>query len=170
MGYNLCRLLREDSARLIVADPVARRAACAADEFGAAVVAPDAILDAEADVFAPCALGGAIDAEAPARLRVGAVAGAANNQLADAAAGEALHRRGILYAPDYVINAGGLINVSWEVLRPGEPYDREAALAEVAAIGPRLASIFERAARLGVAPERVADAMARERLARPTAA
>ena len=170
VGYNLCRLLREDGARLIVADPVARRAARAADEFGAAVVAPDAILDAEADVFAPCALGGAIDAGAPARLKAGAVAGAANNQLADATAGEALHRRGILYAPDYVINAGGLINVSWEILRPGEAYDREAALAEVAAIGPRLASIFERAARLGVAPERIADEMARERLARPTAA
>ena len=170
VGYNLCRLLHEDGARLVVADPAARRAARAADEFGAAVVAPEAILDADADVFAPCALGGVIDAGAPGRLKARVVAGAANNQLADAAAGEALRRRGILYAPDYVINAGGLINVSWEVLRRGEAYDRASALAEVAAIGPRLEAIFERAARRGVAPERVADEMARERLARPTAA
>ena len=170
VGYNLCRLLHAAGARLVVADIAPDAVARAVGEFGAAAVSPDAIFDAAVEVFAPCALGGAIDGGAAGRLKAGVVAGAANNQLADPEAGAALHRRGILYAPDYVINAGGLINVSWDILRPGEPYDRAAALAAVAGIERRLDTIFDRAARRRASPERIADEMARERLAAPVAA
>ena len=166
VGLHLCRLLHAAGARLVVTDLAAEAADRAVAEFGAAAVAPDAIHDAEADILAPCALGGGIDGETLGRLRVGIVAGAANNQLAGTADGLALHRRGILYAPDYVINAGGLINVSWEVLHRGEAYDREAALAAVAAIEPRLGRIFDLSARRNLPPERIADEMARDRLLR----
>ena len=133
-------------------------------ELGARAVAPDAIYDTAADIFAPCALGGAINSDTLSRLRVAIVAGAANNQLATPADGVALHRRGILYAPDYVINAGGLINVSWDVLHRNEPYDSDAALTEVAKIDGTLSALFERACAEGQPTHVIADAMARDRL------
>ena len=164
VGYHLCRLLRGAGARLVVSDVAAAALERVVIEFGANVVTPDGIFDADCDIFAPCALGGAINADTVPRLRAAIVAGAANNQLATPEDGVALRHRGILYAPDYVINAGGLINVAWEVLHRGEPYDRVATLAEVARIGPRLDRIFDRAAAEGRPPHQVADAMARERL------
>ncbi len=170
VGFHLCRMLREAGAQLVVADIADDAVARAVATFDAAAVAPDAIVDAKADLFAPCALGGVIDGDTAGRLRAGVVAGAANNQLADPADGMTLHRRGVLYAPDYVINAGGLINVSWEILYPGAPWDRAAALAAVAEIEGRLRTIFDRSARRNEPPERIADAMARERLAPPAAA
>ena len=170
VGFALCERLRAAGARLIVADIAPEAVARAVSELGATAADPDEIIGVEADVFAPCALGGVIDGAAARRLRAAIVAGAANNQLAAPAHGAALHRRGILYAPDYVINAGGLINISWDVLRPGELYDRAAALAEVARIGGRLADIFARGARRNRPPEEIADALARERLAPPAAA
>lgn len=166
VGFELCRLLHAAGARLIVADIAAAPVERAVAAFGAAAVAPEAIMEAQADVFAPCALGGVLDDAAARRMKAGAVAGAANNQLADAGAGRTLHGRGILYAPDYVINAGGVINASWEVARRSETYDRAAALAAVAGIEDRLGAIFTRAAAQDTPPERVADEMVRERLAR----
>ena len=114
-------------------------------------------------MLAPCALGGVLNDDTIPRLACRIVAGAANNQLLEDRHGAALHARGILYAPDYVINAGGLINIAQE-LRPGG-YDRGRALAQVEAIGTTLAEVFERAARAGLPTHEVADRVARERIA-----
>ena len=124
-------------------------------------------MSVECDVLAPCALGGVINDDTIPRLACQIVAGAANNQLLEDRHGAALHARGILYAPDYVINAGGLINIAQE-LEPGG-YDRARALARVEAIGATLAEVFERAARDGMPTHEVADRLARERIA-PAAA
>ncbi len=164
VGTHLCRMLHAAGAELVVTDVVPDALGRAVIELGARVMPPADIVAADVDVFAPCALGGAITADSVPRLRAGIVAGAANNQLATPDDGLALQRRGILYASDYVINAGGLINVAWDVLHRGEAYDRDRVLAEVANIGPRLRDIFARAEREGRSPHQVADAMARERL------
>jgi leucine dehydrogenase len=163
VGYSVARLLAEDGARLIVADLDAVRVERAADEFAAKPLGVDAILGAECDVLAPCALGGVINDQTVPRLACAVVAGAANNQLLEDRHGTALHARGILYAPDYVINAGGLINIAQE-LQPGG-YDRERALAQVETIGTTLAEVFERATRESVPTHEVADRIARERIA-----
>jgi leucine dehydrogenase len=163
VGSNLARLLAQDGARLIVADIDQGRVERVADELGAKVVGVDAILSAECDVLAPCALGGVLNDTTIPRLACQIVAGAANNQLLEDRHGAALHARGVLYAPDYVINAGGLINIALE-LEPGG-YDRDRALARAEAIGATLAEVFERAARTGVPTHEVADRVARERIA-----
>lgn len=114
VGYQLAVLLHEAGASLWVSDVFDQPLARAADELNATVVAPDAIFDQDVDVFAPCAMGAVINNETVKRLRASIVAGAANNQLEYEACGESLHQRGILYAPDYVINAGGVIAVWYE--------------------------------------------------------
>jgi leucine dehydrogenase len=162
VGYNLAQLLARDGARLIVADLDPARAEQAADELAAEIVDSAAIRGADCDVLAPCALGGVLNDDTIPRLACRIVAGAANNQLLEDRHGTALHARGILYAPDYVINAGGLINIAQE-LRPGG-YDRARALAQVEAIGTTLAEVFERAARAGLPAHEVADRVARERI------
>ncbi|MGH6944541.1 MAG: Glu/Leu/Phe/Val dehydrogenase dimerization domain-containing protein, partial [Geminicoccaceae bacterium] len=162
VGYNLAKLLAKDRARLIVADLDPARAERAAFELDAKVIEGDAILRAEAEVLAPCALGGVINDVSLPELRCAIVAGCANNQLLEERHGAALHARGILYAPDYVINAGGLINIA-EELRPGG-YSRERALAQVEAIPTTLAEVFERAEREGVPSHELADRIARERI------
>jgi len=129
-------------------------------EFGAARVAPGEIFGVEADVFAPCALGGVINDETIPRLRVEIVAGAANNQLLEARHGEALEARGILYAPDYVANAGGIINGCVELLGwpPGE------ARRKVEGIYDTLLKVFRIARAESLPPHVAADRLAEERL------
>ena len=119
------------------------------------------IASVEADIFAPCALGGALDRETVATLKAKLVCGAANNQLATPDVAALLLDRGITYAPDYVVNAGGIINVSAEYL--GE--DERDGKARVAAIAPRVGALLERAAREGRSPALVADEMAEEVIA-----
>jgi leucine dehydrogenase len=162
VGMTLCRLLHGRGARLLVADLDADRVALAVTEFGAEAVGVDAVLAADVDVVAPCALGAIWNAETVAALRAPIVAGAANNQLADDAVGDRLAARGVLYAPDYVINAGGVISVAQEYLRIG---DSDWSASRIRGIGERLTAIFERAAATGEAPSRVADALAVGRLA-----
>jgi leucine dehydrogenase len=123
-------------------------------------VAPEEIYDAEADVFAPCALGRTLNQHTVPRLRVAIVAGSANNQLSSPKVGQLLHERGILYAPDYVINAGGVINVSLE----GPGYDMGVARARTRRIILTLTQIFTRAEAEGRTTEEVADELARDRL------
>lgn len=162
VGYPLCRLLAAEGARLRVADarPAAVERLC--QELGAQAVACEAILSEDVEVLAPCALGAVLDAHSIPRLRARVIAGAANNQLARPEDGEALMRAGILYAPDYVINAGGIISVARE-------YQGGATSAEVRVeiekIPARLTEIFERARREGRPTSAVADQMAIERLA-----
>jgi leucine dehydrogenase len=162
VGYSLARLLRQDGAELIVADLDPMRAERAALEFEARAVAPEAILGVEAEVLAPCALGGVINDLTLPKLACAIVAGAANNQLLEARHGAALSARGILYAPDYVINAGGVVNIAQELCPGG--YDRHRALAQVSAIGATLGEIFARSECEGLPTDQIADRMAEERL------
>jgi leucine dehydrogenase len=112
VGWHLAKLVRAAGAELKVSDIDTGRAEQAAWTFGATAVTPEDILTVPADIFAPCAIGGVITEEVAARLPMQMVCGAANNQLASDAAGDVLHERGILYAPDYVANGGGIINVA----------------------------------------------------------
>jgi leucine dehydrogenase len=116
VGYHLCRLLRNAGATLVVADVRTDSAERAAQEFGARVVSPDEVLFESVDVIAPCALGAVLTRENVARLQAPVIAGAANNQLATDEVGADLQRRGILYAPDYVVNAGGIVSAGLEYL------------------------------------------------------
>ncbi len=159
VGWHLCRHLHDAGAKLIVADLNAAQTKKAARQFAATVVAPDEILSVEADVFAPCALGAILNDDTLSGLNVGIVAGSANNQLAEERHGDELRRRGILYAPDYVINAGGIINIAHE----GPDYDREAAFAHCARIAETLADIFAEADAQDRSPHHIADDLA-ERL------
>ncbi len=164
VGMHLAELLAMEGARLVVADLDPGRAGEAARRFGARVVSGAEILETPCEVLAPCALGAVIDDHSLPRLRCAVVAGAANNQLATERHGDGLHERRILYAPDYVINAGGVINIA-EELHP-EGYRPERARQRLEVIGERLTEIFARAARREVPTHRVADAMAREIVAR----
>ncbi len=132
-------------------------------ELGAAVAEAGQIHAIECDVYSPCALGAAIRPETIGDLRCRVVAGAANNQLADASMGDALLRRKIVYAPDYAINAGGVINIADELI--GDGYDPDRARRSVERIETTLKQVFERARESGVAPGRAAEQMARERIA-----
>ncbi len=160
VGHNLARLLSEAGARLTVSD--VRRASVeeAVAAFGAEAVAPDAIYDADMDVFAPCALGAVINDETLPRLKAGIIAGAANNQLAIPAHGRALQQRGILYAPDYVINAGGIIQVGAEITKE----TREAVERRVRAIGETLLTVFQAADADGIPTSEAADRIATNRI------
>jgi leucine dehydrogenase len=162
VGYNLAKLLSRDGAQLIVADIDATRAERAASELRARQVGSDEIIGVDAEVLAPCALGGVISDASLPLLSCDIVAGAANNQLSEARHGMALHAQGVLYVPDYVINAGGLINIAQE-LRPGG-YDRSRALAHVATIETTLAEIFERSEREDRPTNEIADSVAEERI------
>jgi len=115
VGFELCRLLSEAGAELIVADLDVDKVRKAQNLFGAREAHPCEAFAKAADIFAPCALGGGLNDATIPMLQVGAIAGAANNQLASAAHGDALYKRGILYAPDYVINAGGVISIAQEI-------------------------------------------------------
>ena len=159
VGRTLATYLARDGARLVVADIDAHARDWATAALGAEAVEPDRLIEVEADVFAPCALGAVINDETVPRLRAGIVAGAANNQLAAPRHGDALAARGILYAPDYVINAGGVIDIAAE----GPDYDADAVLAAAARIGETLRAVLARSEREGRPPHRVADRMAEER-------
>jgi len=155
VGWHLAELLHGAGAKLIVADIDAVRCADAAKALGAQVVSVEDILTVTADILAPCAIGGILNDRTIPRLRVGAVAGGANNQLATPADADALHARGILYAPDYVANAGGIISVATEILKIR---DRDTFLSgKLAEAEATLDAILTRAAARGLSPNRVAD-------------
>lgn len=161
VGARLAKLLAAAGARVIVTDLAADRAQALADRIGAEVIPPEEAIGVECDVFAPCALGGVLNAETIPRLRCRVVAGSANNQLAQPEHAERLREAGILYAPDYVINAGGALNaVGVETLG----WDRETADARLAAIGDTLAQIYAKADAEGTTTEASAERLARGRL------
>ena len=162
VGGGVARRLAADGARLTLADADAARATALAQEIGATAVPADVIMTVEADILSPCALGAILTDTSIAALRVKAVAGGANNQLATAAQGDVLQARGILYAPDYVINAGGIINVLRHIDGSG---DAQIA-ARVAQIPGRLESIWAESERTGDTPARVADRMAQKLIGR----
>jgi len=168
VGMVLCELLAAEGARLVVADIDPARCDEARRRIEARVVAPAEIHRIPADVFAPCALGGVLDDASVPALRCAVVAGAANNQLRHSGIAGELRRRGILYAPDYVINAGGLIAafMSLSGYRPGD----DAVLARVRGIASILTAMARRADAEGRTPAAVADLIAEERIAAGRAA
>jgi leucine dehydrogenase len=163
VGLHLCRRLAEAGARLTVSDIHASAVERARAEFSAAAVDPANIYDVPADVFAPCALGAVIDDKTIPRLKARIVAGSANNQLAEPRHGAALASHGVLYAPDYVINAGGVIYISHE----GPGFNEAQAFAHVARIHDTLTEIFHASERQGIPTSEAADRLARARLKRP---
>jgi len=160
VGADVARHLLEAGARVTVADIYADRVQPLA-ELGAEEAQPDAVHAVECDVFSPCALGAVVNGTTLPEMRCGIIAGAANNQLADETMGDELQGRGILYAPDFAINAGGVINIGEELQGP---YDAERAQRSVERIGDTLAAVFERARETGVSTHTAALAMARERI------
>jgi leucine dehydrogenase len=159
VGYHLCEYLSEAGARLVVADIDAGRVQRVVDEFEATGVGLDDILKQEADVLSPCALGAILTEESITDLQTSIIAGGANNQLETPEDGQRLCDAGILYAPDYVINGGGIVNVASEYY--GDADDEE-VMQRVAAIGPRLSGIFSAAEESGRPTNVVADEQARE--------
>lgn len=159
VGFHLCRYLAAEGAELTVTDIREDSVRRAVETFGAKPVAADRIFDADVDVFAPCALGAILDDTTIPRLRAGIVAGSANNQLAEARHGDALRQRGILYAPDYVINAGGVIQVAGE--REGQ--SRDQVTRKVKALYDTVLDILTRADRQDISTSLAADRIAEER-------
>ena len=161
VGYHLCKELHDAGAKLTVADVDPHKSERAKRDFGAAIAGLDQIAQIECEVFAPCALGSGINDDTVPKLRAPIVAGAANNQLAEPRHGNDLYARGILYAPDYAINAGGLVNVAQEV----QGYDAKLAREKTLAIYTTIWEICERSKRLAAPTYKVADLMAEEKLA-----
>jgi leucine dehydrogenase len=160
VGSHLCRLLHEAGARLTVADVDLDNVARAVKEFGVDTVEPDKAHAVACDIYAPCALGAVVNDDTIPELKCAAVAGSANNVLARDEHGYALRQAGILYAPDYVINAGGLINVADEL----QGYSAERATAKVEGIFGTLRTIFHRAKAEGIPTSEAADRLAKDRM------
>jgi leucine dehydrogenase len=161
VGSALARALRDAGARLVVSDLDSERAHRCAADTGATVVAPDAVYDVSADVFSPCALGGTLNVETISRLRCEIVTGAANNQLAEPVDADRLAARDILYAPDYVANAGGVIDGARDICG----WSDARVAAAVDAIADTVRDILQRADDAGITPATMADRIAAGRLA-----
>jgi len=162
VGYYLCEDLHAEGARLTVTDIDAERVRRVVDDFGATAVDPDDVYSVDADIFAPCALGSVINDETLDVFRFDVVAGGANNQLAQSERhGKAIQQKGILYAPDYVINAGGLINVYGEL----KGWSPERAKRKAGEIYSTLLRVFEHAEAEGIPTSEAADQIAEQRLA-----
>ncbi len=166
VGFHLCRYLAAEGAELTVTDIREDSVQQAVEAFGATAVSTDEIFDADVDVFAPCALGAILDDDTIPRLKAGIVAGSSNNQLAEARHGDALRQRGILYAPDYVINAGGLIQVAGE----HEGKGRDQVARKIKGLYDTVLDILRRADRQNISASLAADRIAEERFRRHRAA
>jgi leucine dehydrogenase len=160
VGYYLCQFLAEEGARLIVTDIDEERVRQVVKEFGAEAVKPDAIYSVDAPVFAPCALGAIVNDKTLKVMKFQIIAGAANNQLEEERHGDELEKRGVLYAPDYVINAGGLINVYGELYR----WSADRAKRKAGEIYDTLLQLFELSKREGLPTYKAADRLAEQRI------
>ncbi len=160
VGMEYLKLLRERGAKVFVTDINKELVQRAVDDYGAEAVALDDIYDVDANVYSPCALGGTVNESTLERLKCQVICGAANNQLASDDIGDELQRRGILYAPDYAVNAGGLMNVSLEI----DGYNRERAMRMLRTINLNLTRIFEISKRDNIPTYKAADRMAEERI------
>ena len=169
VGGYLARKLHAAGAKLIVADMDRDAVDKIVRETSAVATTPDAIFDAEADVFAPCALGGAITAATLPRLRTKIVAGGANNQIAGRVVEQALFDNGILYAPDYVINGGGIINVAGEIqaLEHGEAFDPAWVETKLSRLVQTLGDVFDQSAAESVPTSMIAERVALARIRSP---
>ena len=162
VGRFVCKNLHQAGAELIVADVNPEAIAYTVENFGAKVVAPDEIYAQDVDIFSPCAMGGILNDDTISQLKTSIVAGVANNQLAEARHGQLLHDKGILYAPDYVINAGGMLNASGDIF--GQ-YDVNQVMERVTGLYDATLRIFEIAQQEGQLTSAVADDLARQKIA-----
>ncbi len=160
VAYALCEYLHEEGANLIVTDINEAAVNRAVEAFGAKAVSPNEIYGVECDIYAPCALGAVINDDTIPVLKAKVIAGSANNQPAEERHGDIIHEKGILYAPDYVINAGGVINVADELAG----YNKERALKKVEIIYDNLIRVFEISRRDNIPTYVAADRMAEERI------
>jgi leucine dehydrogenase len=160
VGMEYVKLLKERGAKMFVTDINKQLVDKAVSEYGAEAVGLDEIYDVPADVYSPCALGGTVNENTLPRLKAKIICGAANNQLANNAIGDEVVKRGILYAPDYAVNAGGVMNVALEL----DGYNRERAMRMMRTIYHNLARIFEIAERDGIPTYKAADRLAEERI------
>jgi len=161
VGSRLAGHLHEAGATLLLADLEAERAVTLADELGAKVVNASDVIGTECDVFSPCATGKALSEETIPQLRCRAIAGAANNQLATPEDGDRLRAAGILFAPDFVVNAGGVIHLAgYETLG----WDDATMIRRLEAIGDTVLDVFDTAGRAGISTAAAADRMARARI------
>jgi len=161
VGYYLCKYLTEENAKLVVTDIAKDKVDRVVDEFRARPVRPDEIYGVQADIFAPCALGAVVNDATLPQLKVKVIAGGANNVLAEPRHGDELEKRGILYAPDYVINAGGLINVNSELMG----WSSERALRKAAEIHDTMQRVFDLARSERLPTYVAADRLAEQRIA-----
>lgn len=160
VSFALCKYLHEEGARLIVTDINKQAVSRAVEAYGATAVDPGEIIGADCDIYAPCALGATINDESLLLLRAKVVAGAANNQLKEPRHGDALHEMGIVYAPDYVINAGGVINIADEL----NGYNKERAFKQIAKIYDSITRVLEISRLSGIPAYAAADQLAEERV------
>ena len=160
VGMEYVKLLREQGAKVFVTDINKDSVQRCVDDYGCEAVALDDIYDVDADVYSPCALGGTVNHATIPRFKFKVICGAANNQLATEDCGDEVENRGIIYAPDYAVNAGGLMNVSLEI----EGYNRERAMRMMRTIYYNLSKIFQIAKRDGVTTAEAAERMAHERI------
>ncbi len=163
VGSDLARRLVADGAEVTICDLRGERAKAAAEETGAVVVPSEEIYDVACDVFSPCALGLILNPQTLGRLKAKIVCGSANNQLATPEMADALRAQGILYAPDFIVNGGGIVNIADEFEDGG--YQRERAFQRVAQIGERLLAVFRRAEAEGVATNVAAERIAEDHIA-----
>ncbi len=161
VSYNLLKHLHDEGANLIVTDIYEESVNKAVKEFGAKAVGVNEIYGVECDIFSPNALGAIINDDTIPQLKAKLIAGAANNQLKEERHGDILHEKGIVYAPDYVINSGGVINVADEL----NGYNRERAMKKVETIYDNMLKVFEIVDREGIPSYKAADRMAEERIA-----
>ncbi|SES82453.1 leucine dehydrogenase [Oceanobacillus limi] len=160
VAYSLCEYLHKEGAKLIVTDINKAAVDRAVKAFDARAVDPDDIYDVDCDIYAPCALGATVNDNTIPRLKAKVVAGSANNQLASTIHGDILHEKGIIYAPDYLINAGGVINVADEL----NGYNETRAMKKVDTIYDSILKVFEIAKRDNIPTYLAADRMAEERI------
>lgn len=162
VGYHLAKHLHQSGAELIVTDIFAEQLKQVQEEFNATVVKPEAIYSVDADVYSPCALGGSLNADTIKQLKAKVVAGAANNQLARPEVSQLLDQCNILYTPDYVLNAGGIIDIAYQRSAEGQV----AKMQHIEKIGETLTEIFKRADEQQLPSYQVADQLAEERFKR----
>ncbi|WP_138415897.1 Leu/Phe/Val dehydrogenase [Aquibacillus sediminis] len=160
VAYTLCEYLHHEGAHLIVTDIDKQAVEKAVEAFDAKAVEPNAIYDVDCDIYAPCALGSTINDNTIPRLKAKVIAGAANNQLQASKHGRMLYEKGIVYAPDFVINAGGVINIADEL----NGYNRDRALKQVEKIYDHLSKVFDISKRDHVSTDEAAERMAEERI------
>ncbi|MGG0642927.1 Glu/Leu/Phe/Val dehydrogenase [Sporosarcina gallistercoris] len=162
VAYTMCEYLHEEGAKLIVTDINEEAVQRAVDNFGATAVGINEIYGVEADIFSPCALGAVINDDTIPQFKAKVIAGSANNQLKNPEHGDKIHEMGFVYAPDYVINSGGVINVADEL----DGYNRERALKKVNTIYDTIEKIFAISKRDHIPSYVAADRLAEERIER----